>query len=225
MRPSRAERVFDFLTGTTDGVLAVDTRQRIVLWNTAARMILGFDAREVLGKLCYEVLGGTDDTGCLVCRERCVALQRAVRSRLTHAQHLQIHTKDGGKIWASVSTLVLPSRWRGPFDPGAPVSGGGRPEGDRAKTPAVVTEPGNHFAGARAETTRAPPTPCWLSPPHTPGVQVLGLLAGGTSTKAIAEELFISPLTARNHILNIMAKLSAHSRLEAVTIALRWGWI
>ena len=45
--------------------------------------------------------------------------------------------------------------------------------------------------------------------------QVLALLAEGASSEAIAEELVISPQTARTHIQNVLTKLGVHSRLEA----------
>jgi DNA-binding NarL/FixJ family response regulator len=52
---------------------------------------------------------------------------------------------------------------------------------------------------------------------------VLKLLARGLSTKPIARELGISAFTARNHATNVLAKLGAHSRLEAVSLALSAG--
>ena len=51
--------------------------------------------------------------------------------------------------------------------------------------------------------------------------EVLRLLIAGKSTSALAAELCIAPATARNHIQSIMSKLGAHSRLEAVAVALR----
>ncbi len=51
--------------------------------------------------------------------------------------------------------------------------------------------------------------------------EVLQLLATGASTREIAEKLFISTPTLRNHIHQILYKLGAHSRLEAVTLAIR----
>jgi two-component system response regulator DevR len=51
--------------------------------------------------------------------------------------------------------------------------------------------------------------------------EVLRLLVAGKSTSALAAELFVAPATARNHIQAVMNKLKAHSRLEAVAIALR----
>jgi DNA-binding NarL/FixJ family response regulator len=50
---------------------------------------------------------------------------------------------------------------------------------------------------------------------------VLALLAQGASTSAIASALFIAHPTARNYIQSVISKLGAHSKLEAVTIALR----
>lgn len=49
--------------------------------------------------------------------------------------------------------------------------------------------------------------------------EVLRLLATGADNEAIGRSLVISPQTARTHIQNILSKLGAHSRLEAVAIA------
>jgi DNA-binding NarL/FixJ family response regulator len=54
---------------------------------------------------------------------------------------------------------------------------------------------------------------------------VLRLLATGRSSDAIASELFLSIHTVRNHVRNILMKLGAHSKLEAVAIAARDGII
>jgi DNA-binding NarL/FixJ family response regulator len=54
-------------------------------------------------------------------------------------------------------------------------------------------------------------------------LEVLRLLAEGFSTRSISEELFISNNTARNHVQRLIAKLGAHSRLEAVATARRTG--
>lgn len=55
--------------------------------------------------------------------------------------------------------------------------------------------------------------------------EVLDLLAQGQSKEAIARRLFLSANTVRNHIQNILGKLGAHSRLEAVATATREGLI
>lgn len=55
--------------------------------------------------------------------------------------------------------------------------------------------------------------------------EVLRLLASGASTGAMATSLSISPIIARNHLNKVLAKLKVHSRLEAVTFALRNGLV
>jgi DNA-binding NarL/FixJ family response regulator len=54
-------------------------------------------------------------------------------------------------------------------------------------------------------------------------LEVLALLAGGRSTADIAGELVVSPNTVRNHVQSILRKLGAHSKLEAVNIAVQQG--
>lgn len=52
--------------------------------------------------------------------------------------------------------------------------------------------------------------------------EVLELLLDGCDHEAVAEILSISPQTARTHIQNIIAKFGAHSRLEAVSLAVEY---
>lgn len=54
-------------------------------------------------------------------------------------------------------------------------------------------------------------------------LDVLGALANGLSNKEIAERLHISLETERTHIMNILTKLGAHSRLQALLFCLRYG--
>lgn len=56
-------------------------------------------------------------------------------------------------------------------------------------------------------------------------LEVLKLAADGLTNKAIADRLFISAKTARNHVTSCLCKLGARDRTEAVTIAVRRGLI
>lgn len=56
-------------------------------------------------------------------------------------------------------------------------------------------------------------------------IEVLSYLARGKTGKDIALELNIAPLTVRTHIRNLMTKVGAHSRLEAVSFGLKHGLI
>ncbi len=53
--------------------------------------------------------------------------------------------------------------------------------------------------------------------------EVLGLVAEGLTNAAIAQQLFVSVHTVRNHVANLSSKLGAHSKLEALSIAVREG--
>ena len=53
--------------------------------------------------------------------------------------------------------------------------------------------------------------------------EVLALVAEGLPNAAIAERLVVSVHTVRNHIASLSAKLGAHSKLEALSIAVRQG--
>ncbi len=56
-------------------------------------------------------------------------------------------------------------------------------------------------------------------------LQVLQTLANGSGNKEIADRLGVSNNTVKFHIAQIMAKLGAHSRTEAVTIGMRRGLV
>ncbi len=55
--------------------------------------------------------------------------------------------------------------------------------------------------------------------------EILGLLAQGHRNEDIAKQLYISPQTVQTHVRNILGKLRVHSKLEAVTFAVRHGVI
>ncbi|MET7729777.1 AAA family ATPase [Streptomyces sp. NPDC005402] len=74
----------------------------------------------------------------------------------------------------------------------------------------------------RGRLTGTPPT---ASPLTAREQDVLRLLARGRSNRQIGEELFITGKTASVHVSNILAKLGAASRTEAVAVAYREGLI
>lgn len=54
---------------------------------------------------------------------------------------------------------------------------------------------------------------------------VLRRLSGGDSTAEIAADLQVAPDTVRNHIRAVLRRLGVHTRLEAVVLAQRHGWV
>ncbi len=64
-----------------------------------------------------------------------------------------------------------------------------------------------------------------LAAPTTRELQILSMLAQGFGHEEIAVRLFLSPHTARTHIRNVIRKLGAHNRMDAVQVAIRSGLI
>jgi DNA-binding NarL/FixJ family response regulator len=77
----------------------------------------------------------------------------------------------------------------------------------------AVPAPASGPPSARPSSGGAPLTPREL--------EVLELLADGLSGSAIAERLYLSAHTVRNHVQRSLDKLGAHSRLEAVAMAVQ----
>jgi DNA-binding NarL/FixJ family response regulator len=67
-----------------------------------------------------------------------------------------------------------------------------------------------------------PPTATDLSERE---IEVLRLIAAGLSNKEIGEKLFIAEGTAKNHVSNILSKLEARDRAQAVARAKELGLV
>jgi DNA-binding NarL/FixJ family response regulator len=79
--------------------------------------------------------------------------------------------------------------------------------------------------GQRDEPARLQATPVFASGLTARERQVLRLLVAGASNKDVARRLSIRSNTVRTHVQNLLAKLRVHTRLEAVTLAIRAGLI
>jgi PAS domain S-box-containing protein len=89
--------------------------------------------------------------------------------------------------------------------------------------------PGLHLSiFARGTNGPAPPQqlPLRREGPLTPReAEILQLIADGLTDREIAGRLVISPATARTHARNLIGKLGAHTRAQAVAIGIRRGEI
>lgn len=74
--------------------------------------------------------------------------------------------------------------------------------------------------GLKKKDEPGPATP--LTPRE---LEVLRELSLGHDSETVAKTLKMSPNTVRTHVQNILAKLDVHSKLEAVSRAIREGWI
>ena len=53
--------------------------------------------------------------------------------------------------------------------------------------------------------------------------EILQALCDGKSTNEVAGAFGISRMTVQSHVKNILSKLGVHSKIEAVTLAWRYG--
>jgi two-component system, NarL family, nitrate/nitrite response regulator NarL len=87
-------------------------------------------------------------------------------------------------------------------------------------------DPDELLARARRILARVPcPTETMDTPLTGREIQILQLLADGSSQGAIAKELFISSKTVASHIQRTLTKLGVHSRTEAVALAYQDGLV
>jgi DNA-binding NarL/FixJ family response regulator len=56
-------------------------------------------------------------------------------------------------------------------------------------------------------------------------LEVMALVAGGLSNDEIAEQLIVTPATAKTHVSRVMTKLRAHHRAQVVTVAYETGLV
>ena len=56
-------------------------------------------------------------------------------------------------------------------------------------------------------------------------LEILRLLSRGETVDQVAGRMNISLSTARTHLRNLMQKMDVHSQLQAVTVAIKSGWM
>jgi DNA-binding CsgD family transcriptional regulator len=103
-RPAVKQPWTDFQSG--DALLAFDSDLTIVSWNRAAEELTGVCAEEAVGRPCWEVLGGQDECGDLVCHPGC-SIARLVRESWPVACHSLLIEGREGKRCVHVSTIAV----------------------------------------------------------------------------------------------------------------------
>jgi two-component system, NarL family, response regulator DegU len=81
-----------------------------------------------------------------------------------------------------------------------------------------------HLTGDSEATERSLPTTQRL-PLSVREIEVLDCVAQGLSNKEIAEALYITEQTVKNHMTSVLRKLSVDDRVQAVLCAVKNGWI
>lgn len=203
--------LLDVLGRTGDAMVAIGSSFGIIAWNDAATELLGYRADEVLGRPCHEILCWRDRCGDVVCDGLCPAAQPGEPDEVVGAKEVLGRSASGKTLWLSASTIVPPLELRNECrlihlirEVSLP------PELER-----LIVE---RLIGSTPEAEATDTRLDVLTPRER---EVLQLLTEGLDGAAIADRLYLSQATVRNHIQHILAKLGVHSRVEAVALALR----
>jgi len=221
LHSERLPEVLDLLASGYPPAFASDSRDRIVFWNEGAAELLGRRADQVLGRHCYDVLGGRDPRGKPFCQACCPVVTTLRSGRPVSAFELEVAANGHGRRLAHVTILRIPSvrpdlhtvvHILAPIDPAGRLA---RSLAD-AGAAALGEAPGRKRTVGPAE----PSAPLTMRER-----EVLQWVASGLPNKEIARKLDLSVATVRNHVHNVLEKLEVHSKLEAVSLAFRSGWV
>ena len=196
----------DRVARSGEAVFATDGADRIILWNKECEALMDVPSRRAIGKPCYEVLCGRDASDNLYCHRNCAVAFQAREKKEDPVRRfpLTVRTGQGKPRRISASIFAIPS-----YHPALTMLVHVlRPEEARAAV-ANVSEPLLPMAGPEGDLVA-------LTPRER---EILGCLAQGDSTPAVARKLAIAAVTVRNHIQSILQKLEVHSKLEAVVLA------
>jgi DNA-binding CsgD family transcriptional regulator len=174
-----------------DALMAFAPDLRVDAWNDELESLTGIPAEEAIGRPCWEVLGGLDEQGAMVCHPGCSAARLAREGWSIPSRRILIKRAAGREL-VTMSTIAAVDANRGAV--GLHLF---RPATDAGSEPA----PESHLTARQHE--------------------VLELIAEGATAKAIATRLGVAEVTIRNHIRAILLQLGCHSQLEALAEARR----
>jgi DNA-binding CsgD family transcriptional regulator len=174
-----------------DALMAFAPDLRVDAWNAELESLTGIPAAEAIGRPCWEVLGGLDERGSVICHPGCSAARLAREGWPIPSRSILIRTAETRKL-VTMSTIAAVNA-----DSGAVGLHLFRPTPDAEAEPAAES----HLTARQHE--------------------VLELIAEGAPAKVIATRLGIAEVTVRNHIRAILLQLGCHSQLEALAEAKR----
>jgi DNA-binding CsgD family transcriptional regulator len=204
----------DRIARSGEAVFAIDSADRVILWNKKCEELLGRTARAVLGKRCYDVIGGRDENGNIYCYRNCPVAFQTREKPAEPVQRFQLSVEAGkdGRKWIEVSMFAIPS-----YHPALSTVVHVLRKG-KQKTSPLEREL------AKEADAREPLWPMTTNEGQAVDLtprekEILRCLAEGMSTPAIGKKLFIAAVTVRNHIQAILHKLDVHTKLAAVVFA------
>jgi len=182
------------------GVLAVGAHGEVRFCNHAAARLLHCDPDCARFMTCWRLTRLKTPAGEPFCGADCRIQREARAGILAQSHRVRRVPRTGSPVEIELVTFLVPPPQAGRF-----------PLLHLLRTVDATT----------AASAAQPPSTTAIGPLSPREMDVLRLLADGLDDGAIADRLFISPVTVRNHLQNIFHKLGVHRRLDAVLTLLR----
>ena len=93
------------LARTGDGAFVITGDGKIILWNRVAERVLGYTAREAIGRACCDVLVGRDGDNNRLCYRGCHVMSLVKMGDPVQSFDMQTRTKSGRPVWLNFSIL------------------------------------------------------------------------------------------------------------------------
>ena len=197
-----------------EGFFVVGEDQRVTAWSSGMAAILGVDEADAIGVRCSELMQRLESRDPLPCRDDCNPLE-AVAGGAPSACVLR--RDQGLGAWSLLHEHLT--------------TGNGEAVLHRLRDASLdviavrflsrlVEAIQEDVTDLRQAGEKAHQHNVELTPRES---EVLQLMGEGLDTRTVGRRLGISYYTARNYIQNVLTKLNAHNRVEAVVTAQRLG--
>jgi len=210
-----ARRIVD---KATRAAVATDPDNVITRWNDESATLLGFTAREVVGRNLQEVIRARDTFGNPLCHHHC-AFHSMVRAGAAPENfELDLFTMNEDKIRVAVSVVVV----LGPMADEYSLVYLMTPIRRRRRADEAI----ERVLAERAPVGRTPTGAEERGRRHQPRLtsrqkEVLALMVLGRNSMEMADEMGVSVNTVRSHVQAVLKALQVSNRLEAVSRALK----
>ena len=206
---SELQQIFKY---STDAVFGIDTNGNICFMNNSCESLLGYSENELHNKACAGILCGTDMHGEPVCGD-CPVMHMATGDLPFEDFDMVVKRKNGNTVLVNVGASYTPAKIQQKYSDVDVILSLRRIKSQRLL---------QRMNSSNNTTNRQTRRPGILTNREK---EILTLASDGVKTLHIAEQKCISIETVRNHFKNILLKLDAHSRTEAVGMALRHNLI
>jgi PAS domain S-box-containing protein len=205
--------LFKLLEGTADAAYTTTETGEILSWNSAAEKLFGYPASEALNRVCSDLLQGRGVLGTLVCPTHC---HIAAKGNPVPNFDLEVKARSGLRIWVSVSTLLFNDS-RNCHHLVVHLAHDITPNKRAEDLVYQMQNISKQILAVSDGLGRHAP----VNPLSESELQILRLFSQGKNSNQTARALGITLQTLRNHLHHINKKLRTHSRVEALTHAVK----